>query len=99
MVMPEYQKFAGMEVNQHSGETLALNVPAQHTHSFTVPCSQYKKFTAQFPVQKIHSPVHKIYIEYTKTRTMFPAYNNRIETIILTDNVNYVCDHININHN
>jgi hypothetical protein len=28
MVMPECQKFAGTEVNRHSGETLALNVPA-----------------------------------------------------------------------
>jgi hypothetical protein len=42
MVMPECQKFTETEVNQHSGETLALNVPAQHTHSFVVPCSQYK---------------------------------------------------------
>jgi hypothetical protein len=33
MVMPECLKFAGMEVNQHSGETLALNVPAEHIHS------------------------------------------------------------------
>jgi hypothetical protein len=29
MVMPECQKFTGTEVNQHSGETLALNVPAE----------------------------------------------------------------------
>jgi hypothetical protein len=31
MVMPECQKFAETEVNQYSGETLALNVPAQHS--------------------------------------------------------------------
>jgi hypothetical protein len=31
MVMPECQKFTRTEVNQHSGETLALNVPAQHS--------------------------------------------------------------------
>jgi hypothetical protein len=35
MVMPECQKFTETEVNQHSGKTLALNVPAQHTHSST----------------------------------------------------------------
>jgi hypothetical protein len=33
MVMPECQKFAGTEVNRHSGETLALNVPADTFHT------------------------------------------------------------------
>ena len=27
--MPECQKIAGTEVNQHSGDTLALNVPVE----------------------------------------------------------------------
>jgi hypothetical protein len=58
MVMPECQKFARTEVNRHSGETLALNVPADTFHTIFGPniiIFSYKHVVIdrQFEVQRI----------------------------------------------